>query len=243
MSAIKNHKQINSFGVIGNYLPRRCGIATFTTDLFEALSTEEPDIKGWAVVMNDRPDGYSYPDKVRFEINQNKLSDYKVASEFLNVNQIDIVSVQHEYGIFGGKAGSHLLNLLGNLRMPVVTTLHTVLKDPAPEYLEVTQKLSDLSDKLIVMSNKASDFLKDIYNVPEKKISIIQHGIADVPFIDPNFYKDKFDVEDKKVILTFGLLSANKGIENVLKALPAIIQKHPDVTYIILGATHPNVLK
>jgi glycosyltransferase involved in cell wall biosynthesis len=242
VSAIKNHKQINSIGVIGNYLPRQCGIATFTTDLFEALSSEEPDIKGWAVVMNDRPDGYSYPDKVRFEINQNKLSDYKVASEFLNVNQIDIVSVQHEYGIFGGMAGSHLLKLLGNLRMPVVTTLHTVLKDPAPEYFEVTQKLADLSDKLIVMSNKASEFLKDIYKVPEKKISIIHHGIADMPFIDPNFYKDKFEVEDKKVILTFGLLSANKGIENVLKALPSIIQKHPDVTYIILGATHPNVL-
>jgi glycosyltransferase involved in cell wall biosynthesis len=243
VSTIKYHKQINSFGVIGNYLPRQCGIATFTTDLLEALSSEEPDIKGWAVVMNDRPDGYSYPDKVRFEISQNKLSDYKVAAEFLNVNQIDIVSVQHEYGIFGGKAGSHLLKLLGNLRMPIVTTLHTVLKYPAPEYYEVTQKLADLSDKLIVMSNKASDFLKDIYNVPEKKISIIHHGIADMPFIDPNFYKDKFDVEDKKVILTFGLLSANKGIENVLKALPSIIQKHPDVTYIILGATHPNVLK
>ncbi|UCH66213.1 MAG: glycosyltransferase, partial [Ignavibacterium sp.] len=186
--------------------------------------------------MNDRPDGYSYPDKVRFEINQNKLSDYEVASEFLNVNQIDIVNVQHEYGIFGGQAGSHILKLLGNLRMPVVTTLHTVLKDPAPGYFEVTQKLADLSDKLIVMSNKASEFLKDIYGVPEKKISIIHHGIADMPFIDPNFYKDKFEVEDKKVILTFGLLSPNKGIENVLKALPSIIKKHPDVTYIILGA-------
>ncbi len=193
--------------------------------------------------MNDRPDGYSYPEKVRFEIDQNKLSDYEVASEFLNVNQIDIVSVQHEYGIFGGPAGSHILKLLGNLRMPVVTTLHTVLKDPAPEYREVTQKLAELSEKLIVMSNKASDFLKDIYDIPEKKITLIHHGIPDMPFIDPNFYKDKFDVEGKKVILTFGLLSANKGIENVLKALPSVIQKHPDVIYIILGATHPNILK
>ncbi|MGR3220252.1 MAG: glycosyltransferase family 4 protein, partial [Candidatus Anammoxibacter sp.] len=193
--------------------------------------------------MNDRSEGYSYPEKVRFEINQNKLSDYKVASEFLNVNQIDIVSVQHEYGIFGGQAGSHILKLLGNLRMPVVTTLHTVLKDPAPEYLEVMQKLAELSDKMIVMSHKASDFLKDIYDVPEKKITLIHHGIPDMPFIDPNFYKDKFDVEGKKVILTFGLLSENKGIENVLKALPSVIQKHPDVNYIILGATHPNILK
>ena len=243
MYAIKNYKRINSIAIIGNYLPRQCGIATFTTDLVEALSSEKPDIKCWAVVMNDRPDGYSYPEKVRFEIDQNKLSDYEVASEFLNVNQIDIVSVQHEYGIFGGPAGSHILKLLGNLRMPVVTTLHTVLKDPAPEYREVTQKLAELSDKLIVMSNKASDFLKDIYDIPEKKITLIHHGIPDMPFIDPSYYKDNFDVEGKKVILTFGLLSENKGVENVLKALPSVIQKHPDVIYIILGATHPNILK
>ena len=242
-SVIQYYNGINSVAVIGNYLPRQCGIATFTTALVNALSREAPDINYWAVVMNDKPEGYSYPEKVRFEIDQNKLTDYSVASEFLNVNQIDIVSVQHEYGIFGGPAGSHILKLLGNLRMPVVTTLHTVLKNPAPEYREVMQKLSDLSDKLIVMSHKASDFLKDIYGVPEKKISLIHHGVSDMPFIDPNFYKDKFDVEGKKVILTFGLLSANKGIENVLKALPSVIQKHPDVIYIILGATHPNILK
>ena len=243
MSVIKYYKRINSIAVIGNYLPRQCGIATFTTDLVEALSAEKPDIKCWAVVMNDRPEGYPYPEKVRFEINQNKLSDYKVAAEFLNVNQIDIVSVQHEYGIFGGPAGSHILKLLGNLRMPVVTTLHTVLKDPTPEYREATQKLCELSDKLIVMSHKAIDFLKDVYGVPGNKISLIHHGIPDIPFIDPSFYKDNFDVEGKKVILTFGLLSPNKGIENVLKALPSVIKKHPEVIYIILGATHPNVLK
>jgi len=223
-SVIQYYNGINSVAVIGNYLPRQCGIAAFTTDLVDALSREAPDINYWAVVMNDKPEGYSYPEKVRFEINQNKLTDYSVASEFLNVNQIDIVSVQHEYGIFGGPAGSHILKLLGNLRMPVVTTLHTVLKDPAPEYRGVMQKLSELSDKMIVMSHKASDFLKDIYGIPEKKISLIHHGIPDMPFTDPNFYKDKFDVEGKKVILTFGLLSANKGIENVLKALPSVIK-------------------
>ena len=242
-SVIQYYNGIDSVAVIGNYLPRQCGIATFTTALVDALSREAPDINYWTVVMNDKPEGYSYPEKVRFEINQNKLTDYSTASEFLNVNQIDIVSVQHEFGIFGGPAGSHILKLLGNLRMPVVTTLHTVLKNPAPEYREVMQKLSDLSDKLIVMSHKASDFLKDIYGIPQKKISLIHHGIVDMPFIDPSFYKDKFDVEGKKVILTFGLLSANKGIENVLKALPSVIQKHPDVIYIILGVTHPNILK
>ena len=242
-SVIKYYEGIDSVAVIGDYLPRQCGIATFTTDLVEGLSAEAPDINSWAVAMNDKPEGYAYPEKVRFEINQNKLSDYSIASQFLNISQTDIVCVQHEYGIFGGPAGSHLLKLLGDLRMPVVTTLHTVLKDPAPEYRAVMCKLSDLSDKLVVMSHKAADFLKDIYAVPEEKIAFIHHGIPDTPFIDPSFYKDKFGVEGKKVLLTFGLLSPNKGIENVLQALPAVIKKHPDVAYIILGATHPHILK
>jgi len=239
----KYYEGIGSIAVIGNYLPRQCGIATFTTDLVEGLSAEAPDIFCWVVAMNDKPEGYSYPKKVRFEIKQNKLSDYSIASQFLNISQTNIVCVQHEYGLFGGPAGSHLLKLLGDLRMPVVTTLHTVLKDPAPEYRDVMCKLSDLSDKLVVMSHKASDFLKDIYAVPEEKIAFIHHGIPDTPFIDSSFYKDKFGVEGKKVLLTFGLLSPNKGIENVLQALPAVIKKHPDVVYIILGATHPNILK
>ena len=242
-SVIQYYEGVGSVVVIGNYSPRQCGIATFTTDLVEALSAEAPDINCWAVAMNDKPEGYAYPEKVRFEINQNKLTDYSIASEFLNINQIDIVCVQHEYGIFGGPAGSHLLKLLLELRMPIVTTLHTVLKDPTPEYLEVMRTLSDLSDKLIVMSRKAVDFLKDIYAVPEEKIAFIHHGIPDTPFMDPNYYKDQFGVEGKKVLLTFGLLSPNKGIENVLQALPSVIKEHPDVTYIILGATHPHILK
>ena len=242
-SVIKYYDGIDSVAVIGNYLPRQCGIATFTTDLVEGLSAEAPDIHCWAAAMNDKPEGYAYPEKVRFEINQNKLSDYTVASQFLNISQTDIVCVQHEYGLFGGPAGSHLLKLLGDLRMPVVTTLHTVLKDPAPEYRAVMCKIADLSDKLVVMSRKAFDFLKDIYAVPEEKIVFIHHGIPDTPFIDPSFYKDKFGVEGKKVVLTFGLLSPNKGIENVLQALPAVIKKHPDAVYIILGATHPHILK
>ena len=242
-SGIKYYEGVDSVAVVGNYLPRQCGIATFTTDLVEALSAEAPDINCWAVAINDRPEGYAYPEKVRFEINQNTLTDYSMASEFLNISQVDIVCVQHEYGIFGGPAGSHLLKLLGEIRMPVVTTLHTVLRDPAPEYREVMCKLSDLSDKLIVMSRMAFDFLKDIYSVPEEKIAFIHHGIPDMPFIDSSFYKDKFGVEGKKVLLTFGLLSPNKGIENVLQALPSVTRKHPDVIYIILGATHPHILK
>ncbi|MBU2514574.1 glycosyltransferase family 4 protein [bacterium] len=242
-SVIKYYEGINSVAVIGNYLPRQCGIATFTTDLVEGLTAEAPDVNCWAAVMNDKPEGYSYPEKVRFEINQNRLTDYSVAAQFLNISQTDIVCLQHEYGLFGGLAGSHLLNLLADLRMPVVTTLHTVLKDPAPEYHEVMCKLSDLSDKLVVMSQKASDFLKNVYDVPEEKIAFIHHGIPDTPFIDSSFNKDKFGVEGKKVLLTFGLLSPNKGIETVLQALPAIVKEHPEVVYIVLGATHPHILK
>ena len=240
---MKHNEDIKSIAVIGNYLPRQCGIATFTRDLVEGLSAQAPDTDCWAVAMNDRLEGYPYPEKVRFEINQNKLADYGIASQFLNISETDILCVQHEFGIFGGTAGSHLLKFLGDLNMPVVTTLHTVLKDPSPEYRDVMCKLSSLSDKLVVMSHKAEKFLQDIYGIPREKIAFIHHGIPDMPFIDSSFNKDKFEVEGKKVLLTFGLLSPSKGIETVLHALPAVLEKHPDVVYIILGATHPHVLK
>ncbi len=149
----KHDEDIKSIAVIGNYLPRQCGIATFTKDLVEGLSAISSDMDCWAVAMNDTLEGYPYPEKVRFEINQNVLADYSVASQFLNISGANIVCLQHEFGIFGGSAGSHLLKLLGDLHMPVVTTLHTVLKDPAPEYRDIMCKLSDLSDKLVVMSH------------------------------------------------------------------------------------------
>ncbi len=243
ISDAKHAETINSIAVIGNYLPRQCGIATFTRDLVEGLSARAPGISCWAAAMNDTSQGYPYPEKVRFEINQNKLADYTMASQFLNISQTDIVCLQHEFGIFGGLAGSHLLKLIGDLHMPLVTTLHTVLKDPSPEYRRVMIKLSELSDKLVVMSHKAEDFLTQIYGVPRHKIAFIHHGIPDMPFIDSSFHKDKFGVEGKKVLLTFGLLSPNKGIEIVLQALPSIIKTHPDLVYIILGTTHPHVLK
>ncbi len=242
-SPVQFHENIRSIAVVGNYPPRQCGIATFTADLVEAVSEEAPDITCWPVVINDKPEGYDYPPKVRFEINQNKLFDYRTAAEFLNINQVDIVCLQHEYGIFGGPAGGNILTLLRSLRMPIITTLHTVLKDPAEDYRDVMCQIAELSDRLVVMSVKGRQFLKDIYGVPGEKIRFVHHGIPDTPFIDPNFYKDKFGVEGKKVLLTFGLLSPNKGIEYMIKALPAVIKKHPDVSYIILGATHPHIRK
>jgi len=243
MDITKSNSKLNSIVFIGNYLPRQCGIATFTKDLLTTVQSEGRNIQCTTVAMNDTSEGYRYPPEVCFEINQNKLTDYKCASDFLNINQVDIVSLQHEYGIFGGAAGSYIIELLRDLRMPIVTTLHTVLKNPNMEQEEVLQQLIYLSDRLVVMSQKAKAFLTDIHNAPKSKIMIVPHGIPDVPFMDPNYFKDQFGVEGKKVILTFGLLSPNKGIEYMLEAMPYILKRHPDVVYIVLGATHPHVKK
>lgn len=239
--SIRNREPVDGVAVIGNYLPRQCGIATFTTDLVEALSVEAPDMECWAVVMNDTPDGYRYPPRVRFEVNQNRIADYHLAADFLNMNQVDVVCLQHEYGIFGGPVGSHVLELLRDLRMPLVTTLHTVLEQPGPNQKEVIEELARLSDRLIVMSKHSVEFLRTVYRVPEEKISHIHHGIPDIPFVDPNFYKDQFGVEGRTVLLTFGLLSPGKGIEYMIRALRQVVAKYPDVVYLVLGATHPHI--
>ena len=193
--------------------------------------------------MNDIPGGYEYPDVVRFEIVEEDLSSYLRAADFLNISNVDIVCLQHEFGIYGGPAGSHILALLRELRMPVVTTLHTVIQKPQADQLRVMEGLISLSTRLVVMSERGRRMLEEIYHAPPAKIDIIAHGIPDVGFVDPTYFKDQFDVEGKVVLLTFGLLSPNKGIEYVLNALPGILKEFPDVVYIVLGATHPNELR
>ena len=234
---------IKHIAFIGNYLPRQCGIATFTTDLCEAIAEEYKDTSCIALPVNDIEGGYAYPSRVRFELTQKDIESYRRAADFLNINSIEIVSLQHEYGIYGGRAGSYILTLLRELRMPVVTTLHTILKDPDPDQRRVLEEIVALSDRVVVMSERGKEFLQSIYCVPLDKIDMIPHGIPDVPFVDPSFHKDLFGVEGKSVLLSFGLLSANKGIENVIKALPAILEKYPNVVYIVVGATHPHVLQ
>ena len=229
--------------VIGNYLPRQCGIATFTTDLCAAISAEYGTTQLMALPVNDSEQGYDYPDRVRWSLAQDEVKSYQDAAEFLNFNNIDMVCLQHEYGIFGGPAGNHILELLRGLKMPVVTTLHTVLREPNPDQLMVMEEIADLSDRLIVMSQLSSQFLQEIFKVPGNKIDMVPHGVPDLPFLDPNFYKDRFGVEGKAVLLTFGLLSPNKGIENVIQALPQILSKHKNVAYIVAGATHPHILR
>jgi glycosyltransferase involved in cell wall biosynthesis len=194
----------------------------------------------FVVAVNDAQSPYSYPPRVRFDITESDLSSYQAAANFLNSSNVDLVCLQHEYGIFGGKAGSHVLRLLHRLNMPVVTTLHTVLREPDVDQLIVMQEIAARSDRLIVMSEHSSELLQEVFRVPAEKIDLIPHGIPDLPFAEPDLYKDSFSA-GKAVLLTFGLLSPNKGFENVIQALPRILSRHSNVVYIVAGATHPLV--
>jgi len=197
----------------------------------------------FAVPVNDVQGRYRYPDVVRFEIEEQDLASYRRAAAFLNANRVDVVSVQHEFGIFGGPSGSYLLTLLRELTMPVVTTLHTVLLKPNADQHSVMEELLVRSTRLVVMTERGRTILQEVYQAPPAKIDLIPHGIPDVPFVSPKNYKDQFGLGGKKVLLTFGLLSPNKGIEHVLNALPDVVAEFPDVVYIVLGATHPNELR
>jgi glycosyltransferase involved in cell wall biosynthesis len=234
---------IKKIGIIGDYLPRKCGIATFTYDLYTSLNEQFPRVQTFVVPVNDLPEGYEYPEEVRFEFGETDLEAYRRTADYLNFSNADVVCLQHEYGIYGGPAGSFILALLRNLRIPVVTTLHTVLDEPNPDQRRVLNELCLLSARVVVMTERAGKTLHRVYGVSADKIDLIAHGIPDLPFVDSNFYKDQFDVEGKNVLLTFGLLSPNKGIENVLRALPQVVKKIPNLVYIVLGATHPHLVR
>lgn len=234
---------VQSLALIGSYVPRQCGIATFTKDLRDALAEEVGDRETLVVALDDRPEGYRYPEDVRFEIQSHRQQDYRGAADILNINQVDVAIVQHEYGIYGGADGRHLLDLMPRLRMPIIATLHTLLTEPKPGQATVMKELAKQSDRLVVMSRYGQSILQDVYGVAPEKIALIPHGIPDVPFVDPSFHKDQFGLEGRTVLLTFGLLSPNKGIETAIRAMPRIIDRHPDVVYVVLGATHPHVLK
>lgn len=227
---------------LGSYPPRLCGIATFTQDVCEAVARECPGVDCIVGALNDQEEGYDYPPRVRFELQEKDLDSYRRAADFLNFNNADVLSVQHEFGIFGGPAGSHLLALLKEVRMPVVTTLHTLLQTPSPAQRHVMDELTGRSDRLVVMAHKGVEILRDTYGVPDSKIDIIPHGIPDVPFEESQLFKAQFGVEGRQVLLTFGLIGPGKGIEHVIEALPAIVREHPNVVYLVLGATHPHLI-
>jgi glycosyltransferase involved in cell wall biosynthesis len=231
---------IRRVALLGNHLPRHCGIATFTTHLSDAIASAGPDLDCFVLAMNDGLHQHAYPPRVRFELADNDLGAYTRAADFLNVNAVDVISVQHEYGIFGGKAGSHLLTLLRELRMPIVTTLHTILRAPNAHQRRVMDELTALSDRLVVMTDGSAEILREVHGVDARKIDMIPHGIPNVPFSGS---KDRLGVEGRPLILTFGLLSPDKGIEYVIDALPTILSHYPDAVYIVLGATHPHIIE
>src|SRR5207247_1662999 len=240
---MKESSKVRKIAFVGDHLPRKCGIATFTSDLLAAVAAAHPQSQCLSVSVNDIQDGYEYPEVVRFEIEEQDLSSYLRAADFLNISNGDICCVQHEFGIFGGTAGGHILALLRELRMPVVTTVHTILREPKADQRRVMHELVARSTRLVVMAERGRQMLQEVYQAPPSKIDLIPHGIPDVGFVDPTYFKDQFGVEGKVVLLTFGLLSPNKGIEYVLNALPPILAEFPEVVYIVLGATHPNEIR
>ncbi|ABC21726.1 glycosyltransferase [Rhodospirillum rubrum] len=234
---------VSRIAFIGNSLPRRCGIATFTTHLRQAVGTRFADIETFIVAMTDPGQDYAYPASVPIEVHQDRLEDYLHAADLLNDGNVDIACLQHEFGIFGGEAGENILALLGRLTMPIVTTLHTVLDQPTPAQRDVLDRLFALSAKLIVMAQKARELLRTVYRVPADKIEVIAHGIPDFPFVGSEKAKAELGFSGRAVILTFGLLSPNKGIEVMIDAMPAIVKSRPDAVYVVLGATHPNLVR
>jgi glycosyltransferase involved in cell wall biosynthesis len=209
--------------------------------LCDAISAEYGASGLLVGAVNDHQSSYAYPARVRFEIAEGDISSYRATADFLNSSNVDLACLQHEYGIYGGNAGSYILELLKRLTMPVVTTLHTVLRQPDHYQRIVMQQIAALSDRLIVMSEYSSRVLETVFGVPGEKIDLIPHGIPDLPFVEPDVYKDSLSIGGKAVLLTFGLLSPNKGFESVIRALPRILARHSNAVYVIAGATHPHV--
>jgi len=233
----------NRIAFIGNSLPRRCGIATFTTDLQSAVAASRADFRTVIVAMTDHGQFYDYPASVGIQIHDDLVNDYIRAAEFLNAGHYDVVSLQHEFGIFGGDAGSEIIPLLSLLKMPIVTTLHTVLAEPSAAQRDVFIKVIALSSKVVVMAEKGRELLRTVYQIAEEKIEVIPHGIPDFAFVEPDDAKNKLGFADRSVILTFGLLSHNKGIEFMIDAMPSILSACPNAVYVVLGATHPNLVR
>src|SRR3954451_18785312 len=234
---------LRRIAVIGNSLPRRCGIATFTTDLQQGISASRPSLEACIVAITDHGQTYDYPKAVAFQIQDDKIEEYIRAADFLNAGRFDTVCLQHEFGIFGGEAGGHVLELLSRLTMPVVTTFHTVLANPTAAQRAVMERIVDASSKVVVMANKGRELLRSVYQVPDDKIEVIAHGIPDVALVAPDAAKARLGFDGKSIILTFGLLSPNKGIEFMIDAMPSILKRRADTVYVVLGATHPNLVR
>ncbi|WP_269713574.1 glycosyltransferase family 4 protein [Caulobacter sp. NIBR2454] len=234
--------ELKRVALIGNFPPRRCGIATFTADVHGALTSAFPNLSCDVYAMDDDGGPYAYGPAVQYSIRQQDLGDYAEAARRINESGADLVNLQHEFGIFGGPAGEDILRILTAVRAPVVTTLHTVLTNPNADQRRVMRGLIQRSARLLVMAEKGKEILRRVYGVPAEKIAVIPHGAPDRSLVEPDAGKAAFGLEGRKVLLTFGLLSPNKGLEVMIRALPRIVERHPDLTYVILGATHPHLI-
>ncbi len=231
---------------IGTYPPRECGIGTFTNHLFKSVlnnnDNSEVENEGFVVALNDMDLTYKYPEEVKLTIRQEHQRDYLKAAKFINLSGSDLCILEHEFGIFGGQSGIYILPLLHKLEVPLIVTLHTILKAPSYTEKAVLQEICKMANKVVVMSHKAIEFLVNIYDVSREKVVYIEHGVPDIHF-SAEKTKKEFKLESKKVLLTFGFIGRSKGIETVIKAMPSVVKKHPNVIYIVLGKTHPNVLR
>lgn len=227
---------------VSTYPPRECGIGTFTQNLAHSMLDSDGVNDIMVISITDHQKKYNYPPEVKFTIQNQNQSDYIEAADFINHSGADICVLEHEFGIFGGDSGIYILPLLHRLTIPIISTLHTILKTPSYNEKAILKEICKMSDKVIVMSNKAVEFLTQIYDIPKVKIELISHGVPDIHF-NKEQSRTKFRLNDRKLLMTFGFVGRNKGIETVIKALPEIIKKHPEVLYIVLGKTHPNVLR
>jgi glycosyltransferase involved in cell wall biosynthesis len=233
---------IRRIALIGNSPPRLCGIATFTRDVRDAIKHVYPNIAVDHYAMNDPNGVYDYGSEVTCQIAQEDVADYRIAAQRINESGADLVLVQHEYGIFGGPAGAHLLKLLDRVQAPVVVTLHTVLEQPNADQRAVIEGLARRATTLIVMAEKGREILMRVHGIARGRIAVVPHGVPDRPLVAPDSMKAQFGFDGHRVLLTFGLLSPNKGIETLIRALPAIVAAHPDTLYVVLGATHPHLV-
>lgn len=227
---------------ISSYIPRRCGIATYTKDLVDAINILNPQFLGEIMALDDDREPVSYPWEVKFRIRKEKETDYLHAARYINKSSADYVILQHEFGIFGGRSGEYVLNLVRNIKKPVITTFHTTLKDPSPEQVYILKKIANYSKACIVMINEAARRLKNVYDIPSEKVVVIHHGVHDIPFSPSNLFKKDIGFSEKDFLIgSINLIAPNKGLEFVVKALPKLVNKNPNVKFIMIGQTHPIV--
>src|SRR4030066_1484287 len=227
---------------LGTYPPRECGIATFTKDLIDSIDLLGEFAPARVISVNEKETIYDYDSRVKQQIRQDFEEDYIQAAKYINSSRVNAVSLQHEFGIYGGEWGEYILSFLQNVHKPVVTTLHTVQPDFEPKARNVLKDITAHSKAIVVMARAAKNILKE-YNVPSKKINVVQHGCPDIPFLTSDSVKPSLGLRGKIILSTFGLINSGKGIEYAIQALPSLVEKYPNILYLIIGETHPEVRK